>query len=599
LAQGTTVGPLAACPADAVPGPRAKRGVRAGAHMVKRALCVGCNYPAKAFGLAGAVNDAFLIAECLQRHCGFEPQDVTVLHDAQPGEARTAKEVEPASRPTRANILQRLQRLVRSARAGDVVFFSFSGYGLLVDDGDSYADDGYDEAVLPSDPEGQGIEEVIVTGDLHDILTGVPAHCAATVLMDCDHATSVVDVAGTLDGHVVGGLKPSSSLGFGFCSVRSLTTKMHYATHDRQVWQEERARAAKARPRFQPLLEMECARRGRLPTRPAMSRSTSVAFCLSASAYAQTALELQLEAVGGAARQHGALSWSFARALEELGCECTYVQLLEAVQGQMRRIREAHLPRMDQQVLLTFSTPLSNPAKMAVLQPLEVPPGAAPGGAARGRTSPVAATPARVVPPPPPGFLGGKVAAGLTPGTSPSGQQRTWPFSVPPPPPRHFEARAAQGRGVGSVAAEAPPTLATPGPAPAGRAAEAAAWREATLAARAAPVLVVAGASGDSGNTVNGRYRLREDQGDGAPPAFCKSGPGLEERWIFLSSKGKWWIGPAEAKERRTGSGWAQSAPVEPGTLPMAVGAWRVASSGAWEGQPLRVAAATDQDFSN
>ena len=34
--------------------------------MVKRALCVGCNYPSKAFGLAGAVNDAFLIAETLQ-----------------------------------------------------------------------------------------------------------------------------------------------------------------------------------------------------------------------------------------------------------------------------------------------------------------------------------------------------------------------------------------------------------------------------------------------------------------------------------------------------------------------------------------------------
>jgi hypothetical protein len=27
---------------------------------------VGCNYPSKAFGLAGAVNDAFLIAETLQ-----------------------------------------------------------------------------------------------------------------------------------------------------------------------------------------------------------------------------------------------------------------------------------------------------------------------------------------------------------------------------------------------------------------------------------------------------------------------------------------------------------------------------------------------------
>ncbi|CAE8718573.1 unnamed protein product, partial [Polarella glacialis] len=103
---------------------------------------VGCNYPSKAFGLAGAVNDAFLIAETLQAHLGFEAENVCVLHDVYPGQKKSFK-VEPAKCPTRVNIIQQLQLVVRSARSGDVIFFSFSGYGLQVDDMDGYQDEGY------------------------------------------------------------------------------------------------------------------------------------------------------------------------------------------------------------------------------------------------------------------------------------------------------------------------------------------------------------------------------------------------------------------------------------------------------------------------
>lgn len=65
--------------------------------MVKKALCVGCNYPSKAFGLAGAVNDAFLIADTLQRSCGFDPENVCVLHDIYPGQKKSTK-VDPSKK---------------------------------------------------------------------------------------------------------------------------------------------------------------------------------------------------------------------------------------------------------------------------------------------------------------------------------------------------------------------------------------------------------------------------------------------------------------------------------------------------------------------
>ena len=65
----------------------------------------------------------------------------------------------------------RLQQIVRQTRPGDVLFFSFSGYGLQVDDMDGYQDEGYEEAILPTDfVDGRdGDYSVICTNDLHDV----------------------------------------------------------------------------------------------------------------------------------------------------------------------------------------------------------------------------------------------------------------------------------------------------------------------------------------------------------------------------------------------------------------------------------------------
>lgn len=370
---------------------------------------MGCNYPSKAFGLAGAVNDAFLIADCLQQGFGFDPENVCVLHDIYPGQKKSMK-VDPSKKPTRVNILQRLQWLVRNAKPGDVLFFSFSGYGLQVDDMDGYHDEGYDEAILPTDfMDGRdGDFTVIVASDIHDVLMGIPPNVAATVLMDCDHATSVIDVSGTLDGNLVGGLKFNT-----FCGLKTHTTKVQLASHNRDVWQEERARNVKARPRFQPMMEIDNPRKGRLPTRPAMSRASPVAFCYSAAGHGQTAMEMQMmRMVDGkeAPKQHGILTWCFVQALEELRHDCTHSDLSRAIARQMDLLRERDLPRMDQAVLLTFSTPRSDPNTMRVLQPLLAHNARGPSSGCAGDANPVMAPP--VVPPPPPGFIASQMQSG-------------------------------------------------------------------------------------------------------------------------------------------------------------------------------------------
>lgn len=382
--------------------------------MVRRALCIGCNYPSKKHGLHGAVNDAFLIADCLQRSCGFRPDDICVLHDMLPGGQAKSSErlVEPSKRSTRANIVQRLQWLTRSARPGDVLFLSFSGYGLQVDDVDGYHDDGLDEAILPTDfAEGvDGDFSVIVTSDIHDALMSVPEDCSVTVVMDCDHATSVIDVSGTLDGRLVKGVKLQTT-----CGLNAHGSKVRPGEHNRDLWLQEPGLSALTRPRFQPMMEIANPRKSRMPTRTAMSRSSPRAFCYSAAGHDQTALELQVTGlVDGrpAVQQHGALTWSFVHALEDLKSDCTHTQLLEAIGKRIAELKSRHLPTMDQQVLLTFAQPMSDPRVSRVLQ---AEPAAALGSSGRGGRalpehsfklkSSSASFPA-VVPPPPPGFLG-------------------------------------------------------------------------------------------------------------------------------------------------------------------------------------------------
>ena len=58
----------------------------------------------------------------------------------------------------------------------------------------------------------QGDMSVIVTEDLQDILRGVRAGVSVTVVFDCDHTTSVLDVAGTLDGELVKGVKSQAMM---------------------------------------------------------------------------------------------------------------------------------------------------------------------------------------------------------------------------------------------------------------------------------------------------------------------------------------------------------------------------------------------------
>jgi hypothetical protein len=106
---------------------------------------------------------------------GFDPSQMLVLMDD--GE-------HPA--PTRKNIENGFERIVRYSQPGDVVFVSFSGHGGQIRDTSGDEDDGFDESIIPVDFQtaGQIVDDDILKTLVKPMAEGV--HC--TILMDCCHS---------------------------------------------------------------------------------------------------------------------------------------------------------------------------------------------------------------------------------------------------------------------------------------------------------------------------------------------------------------------------------------------------------------------------
>jgi hypothetical protein len=82
----------------------------------RKALLIGCNYPGTSAALSGCCNDAVCMEYLLRNKFGYS--DIRMLRDDGKG---------PGQKPTKRNILAGIDWLVGDARAGDSLFFHFSG----------------------------------------------------------------------------------------------------------------------------------------------------------------------------------------------------------------------------------------------------------------------------------------------------------------------------------------------------------------------------------------------------------------------------------------------------------------------------------------
>ncbi|KIY73034.1 peptidase C14 [Cylindrobasidium torrendii FP15055 ss-10] len=149
----------------------------------KKALCIGINYTGTPAELKGCINDVHNIQRFLMRQCGYRQEDMVTLTDNSRN---------PRQQPTRDNILQAMQWLVRNAQPNDSLFFHYSGHGGQTRDLDGDEADGYDEVIYPVDHKRAGH---IVDDDMHAIMVRpLPPGCRLTAIFDSCHSGSALDL---------------------------------------------------------------------------------------------------------------------------------------------------------------------------------------------------------------------------------------------------------------------------------------------------------------------------------------------------------------------------------------------------------------------
>ncbi|RDB25794.1 Metacaspase-1B [Hypsizygus marmoreus] len=149
----------------------------------RKALCIGINYFGQSGQLRGCINDVQNIVSFLIKHFHYRKEDIVTLTDDA---------TNPRQKPTRENIIQAMQWLVRGAAPNDSLFFHYSGHGGQTKDLDGDEADGYDEVIYPVDYEKNGH---IVDDLMHDIMVKpLPAGCRLTAIFDSCHSGSALDL---------------------------------------------------------------------------------------------------------------------------------------------------------------------------------------------------------------------------------------------------------------------------------------------------------------------------------------------------------------------------------------------------------------------
>jgi len=83
----------------------------------KRAVLVGINYKGTNGELSGCINDVYNMKQYIQNVHGFPEEDIVVVVD----------DGSSNNYPMRSRIIQALKGLVSKSKAGDAVFFHYSG----------------------------------------------------------------------------------------------------------------------------------------------------------------------------------------------------------------------------------------------------------------------------------------------------------------------------------------------------------------------------------------------------------------------------------------------------------------------------------------
>ncbi|KAF8296371.1 putative metacaspase [Trypanosoma cruzi] len=154
-----------------------------------RALFIGINYYGTSAELSGCCNDVKQIIATLQRkRIPIDEMSILVDERGFPG---------ANGLPTRDNIVRYMAWLVGGAKPGDVLFMHYSGHGTHTR-ATSDTEEKFDQCLAPVDFSTNGC---ILDNDIFRILlSGLPQGVRLTVLFDCCHSGSMLDLPYTFVG---------------------------------------------------------------------------------------------------------------------------------------------------------------------------------------------------------------------------------------------------------------------------------------------------------------------------------------------------------------------------------------------------------------
>ncbi|KAK9239944.1 caspase domain-containing protein [Lipomyces kononenkoae] len=149
----------------------------------KKALLIGINYIGQRNQLKGCINDVKNVSNFLVQRYGYRYEDMVILSDDQ---------MNQRSIPTKANMIDAMQWLVRNAQPNDSLFFHYSGHGGQTPDLDGDEEDGYDEVIYPVDYQTAGH---LVDDDMHDIMVRpLQPGVRLTAIFDSCHSGTALDL---------------------------------------------------------------------------------------------------------------------------------------------------------------------------------------------------------------------------------------------------------------------------------------------------------------------------------------------------------------------------------------------------------------------
>lgn len=147
---------------------------------MKKALLIGINYIGTNDALNGCINDIKNINDILTKRCGYNSQDIRILTD------------ETQVKPNRNEIENGIRWLVNNCKAGDTLFFYYSGHGSQITDRSGDESDGKDDVLVPLDYTKSGV----ISDDwmFLNLSSVLPSGVTLWSFTDCCHSGTMMDL---------------------------------------------------------------------------------------------------------------------------------------------------------------------------------------------------------------------------------------------------------------------------------------------------------------------------------------------------------------------------------------------------------------------